>query len=74
MRDNIKRGQEEWKLALLSTQKNGKGLNKLFKAVVNEILQALPILNGSGSEVSHCIPEPRNFAEANRLSEGIRKP
>ena len=28
----------------------------------------------SGSEVSHFIPEPRNFAEATKLSENIRKP
>ena len=28
----------------------------------------------SGSEVSHIIPEPRNFAEVTKLSENIRKP
>ena len=28
----------------------------------------------SGSEVSHFIPEPRNFAEVTKLSENIRKP
>ena len=28
----------------------------------------------SGSEVSHFIPEPRNFAEVTRLAENIRKP
>ena len=28
----------------------------------------------SGSEVSHFIPEPRNFAEAAKLSENIKKP
>ena len=28
----------------------------------------------SGSEVSHFIPEPRNFAEVARLAENIRKP
>ena len=27
----------------------------------------------SGSEVSHLIPEPRNFAEVTRLAENIRK-
>ena len=30
-------GQAEWKGALLSTQNMGKGLHKVFKAVVNEI-------------------------------------
>ena len=28
----------------------------------------------SGSEVSHFIPEPRNFAEVTKLSENISKP
>ena len=28
----------------------------------------------SGSEVSHFIPGPRNFAEVTKLSENIRKP
>ena len=27
-----------------------------------------------GSEVSHFIPDPRNFAEVTKLSENIRKP
>ena len=31
-------------------------------------------LGESGSEVSHFIPEPRNFAEVKKLSENIRKP
>ena len=34
----------------------GKGLHKVFKAVVDEHFQALPILGESGSEVSHFIP------------------
>ena len=51
-----------------------KGLHKLFKAIVNDIFQALPILGESGSEVSYFIPEPRNFAEVTRLSEDIKKP
>ena len=46
----------------------GKGLNKVFKVVVNNISQALPILGESGSEVSYFIPEPTNFAEVTRLS------
>ena len=28
----------------------------------------------SGSEVSHCIPEPKNFAEVKKLSDDIKKP
>ena len=52
----------------------GKGLHKLFKAVVNELSEALPILGESGSEVSYFIPETRNFAEVTILSEYTRKP
>ena len=52
----------------------GKGLHKVFKDVVNEILQVLPILGESGSEFSDFTPKPRNFAELIRLSEDIKKP
>ena len=51
-----------------------KGLHKLFKAVVNYILQILPILGESGSKVFYFIPDPRKFAEVTRLSEDIKKP
>ena len=52
----------------------GKGLHKVFKAVIHEISQVLPILVEYGLEVSHFIPEPRSFVEATRLSEDIKKP
>ena len=52
----------------------GKGLHKVFKAIVNEILKVKLILDESGSEVSYFIPEPSNFAEVTRLSENIKKP
>ena len=45
----------------------GKGLHKVFKAVVNAISQVLPILVEYGSEVSYLIPEPRNFANETRF-------
>ena len=51
-----------------------KGLHKVFKTVVKEILQDLPILGESGSEVSYFIPEPRNFSKFTKLSDGIKKP
>ena len=35
--DRIKRGQFQWKGALLSTQNIGKGLHKVFNTVVKEI-------------------------------------
>ena len=51
-----------------------KGLHKVFKNVVKEISQEFPPLGESGSEVSHSIPEPRNFAEVTKLSDKINKP
>ena len=74
IRDHIKRRQAEWKGELLSTRNIGKALYKVFKTVVNDISQVLPILGESGSEVSYFIPDPRNFSEVNRLSDDINKP
>ena len=37
-------------------QNTGKGLHKVFKYIVNEILQVLPLLGESGLEVSYFIP------------------
>ena len=47
----------------------GKGLHKVFKNFVKEILQDFPPLGESGSKVSHFIPEPRNFAEVKKFRE-----
>ena len=38
IRDRIKQGKPECKGALLSMQNMGKRLNKVFKAIVNDIL------------------------------------
>ena len=51
----------------------GKGEHKVFSTIIKEISQELTNLGESGSEVSHFIPEPRNFAEVTKLSENIRK-
>ena len=72
--DNIKQRKPEWKGVLKATRNMSTGLNKVFKTVVKEISQYLPPLGESGSEVSHLIPEPRNFAEVTKLSEDINKP
>ena len=72
--DHIKQRQAEWKLVLLSTINVGRGLYKVFKAVVKELSEAFPILGESGSEVTYFFPKPTNFAELTRLSEGINKP
>ena len=68
MGDRIKQSQAGWKGAFLSMGNMSKGLHKVFKAVVNDILQDLPIFGESGSEFSYCISEPINFAKVNRLS------
>ena len=52
----------------------GKVPHKVFKTVVKDISQDLPPLGESGSDVSYLIPEPRNFAKVNRLSDYIKKP
>ena len=44
----------------------GISLHMVFKDVVNEILQTLPILGESGSEVSYFILEPIEFSEVVR--------
>ena len=73
IRDRIKKRQLEWKGALKAMQKMGKGLDKVFKIFVKEILQEFPPLGESGSEVSHSIPEPRKFTEVTKLSDDINK-
>ena len=52
----------------------GKGLHKIFKTVIKYILKDLPPLGESGSEVSHFVPEPRNFSKVTKLSDDINKP
>ena len=47
----------------------GKGLHKVFSTVVKDIQQELTDLGESGSEVSHFIPEPRNFVEVKKCSK-----
>ena len=74
IRDRIKQRQSEWKGTLKSTQNMGKVLHKVFKTVVKESLQDLPPLEEYSSEFSHFIPEPRNFAEVEKLSDDIKKP
>ena len=66
IRDGIRQRQPEKKGALKDTRNICKGLQKVFKTVVKEISQIL-LLGESGLEVSHFIPEPRNFAELRKL-------
>ena len=72
--DFNKQSQAEWKGALLSTRNMGKRLHKVFKAIVNDIFQVLPVLGESDSEFSYFMPEPRNFSEMTILLEDTNKP
>ena len=72
--DRIKQKESEWKGALKATRNMVKVLHNVFKNVLKEISQDLPTLGEFGSEVSHSILEPRNFAEVATLSDYIKKP
>ena len=74
IRDRIRQTQSEWKGALKAMQSLGKGLHKVFLTVLKDISQELTTLGESGSEVSHFISEPRNFAEVKKLSDNMKKP
>ena len=52
----------------------GKVLHRVFSTIVSVISQELTNFGETGSEVSHFIPEPRNFAEVTKSSKNIRKP
>ena len=71
IRDRIRQRQQEWRGALKATQSMEKVLHKVFSTVVKDISQELTPLGESGSEVSHFIPEPRNFSEVIKLSENM---
>ena len=71
--DRIKQKKSQWKGALRATHQMGKGLHRVFSTIALEISQELTNFGESGSEVSHFIPEPRNFAEVTKLAENIRK-
>ena len=72
--DRIRQRQSEWKGALKYTRNVGKVLHKLFKTAVKDISQDLTPLGESGSEISHFIPEPINFAEVTKFPDDIKKP
>ena len=74
IRDCIRQKESQWKGALRATRNMGKGFHKVFSMIVREILQELETLGQSGSEVTHFIPEPRNFAEVAKLLDNIKKP
>ena len=73
IRDRIKQNKSQREGALRATHKMGKGLHRVFSTIVSEISQELANFGETGSEVSHFIPEPRNFAELKKLAENIRK-
>ena len=73
IRDSIKQRQSERKRELKAMRKMGKGLHKVFNTVVKDISQYLPPLGEYGSEISHLIPELRNFSKVKNLSDEINK-
>ena len=56
IRDRIKQKKLQWKGALRTTHKMGKGLHRVFSTIVLEISQELTNFGETGSEVSHFIP------------------
>ena len=74
IRDRIKQRGSERKGTSKAMQNMGKGLYKVFKTVVKEILQDFPPLGEPGSEFSYFIPEPKNVSEVTKLSDDIKKP
>ena len=66
--DHVRQKESQWKGALKATKIMGKGLHKVFSTIVKEISQEFTALGESGSEVSHFITEPINFAEVKKLS------
>ena len=74
IRDRINQKKSQWKVSLRATHKMGKVLHKVFSTIVSDISQELTNFGESGSELSHFIPEPINFAEVTKLSKNIRKP
>ena len=72
--DRIKQNKLQWKGELRATHKMGKGLHRVFSTIISEISQGLTNFGESGSDASHFIPEPINFAEVTKLTESIRKP
>ena len=67
IRDRIKQKKSEWKGALQATLKMVKGLHSVFSTIVSEISQELTNFGENGSEVSHFIPEPRNFCRNDQI-------
>ena len=69
IRDCIKQQESQQKGASRATHKMGKGLHRVFSTIVSEISQELTNFGETGSEVSHFIRGPRNFAEVTRLAK-----
>ena len=62
IRKHIRQWKSGWKGAEPSEKIIGKVLHKVFEIVVKWLNSSLTVLGESGSEVSHFIPEHRNFS------------
>ena len=72
LRNSINQRKQELKGALKATQNMDNGLHKVFKTVIKDILQVIPLLGIFGLEVFHFIIKQRNFAEVTKLSDDIK--
>ena len=57
-----------------SYAQNGKRFTQSFQYYCIGDFTGIDKFRRNWSEVSHFIPEPRNFAEVSKLAENIRKP
>ena len=71
IRDIVRRTESQWKGALKYTRNTETGLHKIFCTIVKEISQEMTNFRESGSEVSHFIPDLRNFAEVEKQSKKL---
>ena len=59
-------------MSVKATQSMGKGLHKVFKTLVKDILQEFQYLVESGTEVSHFKSEPRKFTEVTKKPDDLK--
>ena len=64
--------QDEWKIAELSAKSMGKGLNKVFKVVVNEFKKSF-LIKENQDQKCHTFSRTFVFAEDTRLPSYVEK-
>ena len=69
-----KKGKQNGKYCYHQPETWVKVYTRNLRMLLMRFHKALPIVGESISEVSHFIPEPRNFVEVTRLLEDIKIP